>query len=277
MAPIPARNKKAFAQSLATPHIFQESTAAANVKILSSDFDIPQLQRKRRIWVYLPVDYDKSKVRYPVLYMQDGQNLFDAKTSYAGEWKVDETLNALAANKKRACIVIGIDNGSEKRMTEYAPWDHPRFGKQEGVAYTKFMVETLKPYIDQNFRTLKGSESTAVIGSSMGGLIAFYAALEYPQVFGRAGVFSPSFWHSEAAFELAKTKGPQAKKLKIYMFTGGQEGKTEMVEPLQRMTKVLKEAGFSSKRLYTALPVDGQHNEAFWSREFAGAYRWLFP
>ena len=277
MASIPMRNKKAFAQSLAAPHHFQESTAAANVKILAADFEIPQLKRKRRIWVYLPLDYAQTQKRYPVLYMQDGQNLFDAKTSYAGEWKVDETLNALAGAQKRACIVIGIDNGSEKRMTEYAPWDHPRFGKQEGVAYTKFMVETLKPYIDNNFRTLKGPESTAVMGSSMGGLIAFYAALEYPQVFGRAGVFSPSFWHAEAAFEFAKTKAPQAKKLKMYMFTGGQEGKAEMIAPMQRMTKILREAGFSKRRLYSAVPENGQHNEAFWAREFSGAYTWLFP
>ena len=83
MSGITARNKKAFAQSLATPHHFQESTAAANVKILATDFEIPQLQRKRRIWVYLPLDYEQGKKRYPVLYMQDGQNLFDAKTSFA--------------------------------------------------------------------------------------------------------------------------------------------------------------------------------------------------
>lgn len=274
MSGITPRNKKAFAQSLSLPHHFQESTAAANVKILATDFDIPQLQRKRRIWVYLPLDYEKSQKRYPVLYMQDGQNLFDAKTSFAGEWQVDETLNHLDSSLKRSCIVIGIDNGAEKRMSEYAPWDHPRFGKGEGVAYTKFMVETLKPYVDQHFRTLKGPESTAVIGSSMGGLIAFYAALEYPQVFGRAGVFSSSFWHSEAAFELAKKKGPLAKKLKIYMFTGAQEGKTEMVEPMQRMAKVLKAAGFDKRRLYTALP-EGKHNEAFWGREFGAAYTWL--
>ena len=276
MSGITARNKKAFAQSLATPHHFQESTAAANVKILATDFDIPQLQRKRRIWVYLPLDYEQGKKRYPVLYMQDGQNLFDAKTSFAGEWRVDETLNNLAKTQNRSCIVIGIDNGGEKRMGEYAPWDHPRFGKGEGVAYTKFMVETLKPYVDKNFRTLKGPESTAVIGSSMGGLIAFYAALEYPEVFGRTGVFSPSFWHSEAAFEFAKTKGPKAKKLKIYMFTGALEGKAEMVAPMERMAKVLKEAGFTKRRLYTALPKDGNHSEAFWAREFEGAYTWLF-
>lgn len=269
------RNKKAFAQSLSIPHHFQESTATPNVKIMATDFEIPQLKRKRRIWVYLPLDYDKSQKRFPVLYMQDGQNLFDAKTSFAGEWRVDETLNHLDSTLKRSCIVIGIDNGAEKRMTEYAPWDHPRFGKGEGVAYTKFMVETLKPYVDQHFRTLKGPESTAVIGSSMGGLIAFYAALEYPQVFGRAGVFSASFWHSEAAFELAKKKGPLAKNLKIYLFTGALEGQVEMVEPMQRMAKVLKEAGFNKRRLYTAIPKDGKHNEAFWASEFAGAYTWL--
>jgi predicted alpha/beta superfamily hydrolase len=276
MSSFTARNKKAFAEKLLSPHHFQESTAAPNVKILAAAFAIPQLKRERRIWVYLPPAYEKSRKRYPVLYMQDGQNLFDAKTSFAGEWQVDETLNQLDSTLKQNCIVIGIDNGAEKRMTEYAPWDHPRFGKGEGAAYTRFMVETLKPYIDQHFRTLPEPSSTAVMGSSMGGLIAFYAALEYPHVFGKAGVFSPSFWHSEAAFEFAQKKAPQAKKLKIYLLTGALEGKAEMIEPMQRMTKVLQAAGFTKRRLFSSLPKDGKHNEAFWAREFAGAYTWLF-
>ena len=126
----------------------QNSTAAANVKIISNTFQIPQLGRTRRVWIYLSPQYqtDTTK-RFPVLYMQDGQNLFDKTTSFSGEWEVDETLNRLAQQGDKGCIVVGIDNGGASRLNEYSPWINTRYGGGEGVLYTKFMVETLKPLL----------------------------------------------------------------------------------------------------------------------------------
>ncbi|HYE53636.1 MAG TPA: alpha/beta hydrolase-fold protein, partial [Chitinophagaceae bacterium] len=167
-------------------------TASRNVRIMDSAFYMPQLKRYRRIWVYLPPGYFIGNKRYPVLYMHDGQNLFDDATAFSGEWGIDETLDSM----KKHCIVVGIDNGGLKRMNEYNPYDNDRFGKGEGKQYLAFIVKTLKPFIDKKYKTLADKKNTHIAGSSMGGLISMYAAIVYPNVFGSAGVFSPSFWIS---------------------------------------------------------------------------------
>lgn len=130
-----------------TPRI---STASKNVHIIDTAFLIPQLKRVRRIWIYLPENY--TTYRYPVLYMHDGQNIFDDATSYAGEWEVDEFLDSAMV---KSCIVVAIDHGGDKRMNEYNPYDNARFGKGEGSAYVDFIVKALKPFIDKKYNTLK--------------------------------------------------------------------------------------------------------------------------
>jgi metallo-beta-lactamase class B len=165
-------------------------SANSQVQILDSAFYIPQLDRRRRIWIYLPKDYQASKTKYPVLYMHDGQNLFDDATSFAGEWGIDDALDSA----KKQCIVVGIDNGGVKRMNEYNAYDHEKFGKGEGDLYVDFIAKTLKPYIDKHYRTKKDAANTIIAGSSMGGLISIYAVVKYPKTFGKAGVFSPAFW-----------------------------------------------------------------------------------
>jgi len=172
------------------------STAAANVKILADSFSMPQLNRKRRIWIYLPPDYESSQKKYPVIYMHDGQNLFDNKTSFSGEWGVDETLNQLFEQGDYGAIVVGIDNGGNKRLDEYSPWKNPMYGGGDGDEYIDFIKYSLKPCIDQHFRTQTGPQSTCLWGSSMGGLISAYGVIKYPETFGKAGVFSPSYWFS---------------------------------------------------------------------------------
>jgi predicted alpha/beta superfamily hydrolase len=250
------------------------STASANVKILDEAFNMPQLGRKRRIWVYLPPDYAQSNRHYPVLYIQDGQNVFDTGTSFAGEWYVDETLDKLYSESGKTAIIVAIDNGGTLRMSEYSPWKNARMGGGEGKAYLKFMVETLKPYIDQHFRTEKGPESTGIMGSSMGGLIALYGALEYPQVFGKAGVFSPSLWFSNQVFSFAEKMAPKAHNLKIYLLAGKQEPEM-MGLSLLKMSDLLHRKGFSDQRLFTNF-TEGKHNEAFWGSAFPAAFNWLF-
>ncbi|MGN6249399.1 MAG: alpha/beta hydrolase-fold protein, partial [Ginsengibacter sp.] len=147
-------------------------TASPNVKIIDTAFYIPQLKRTRRIWIYLPPEYKNSAKRYGVLYMHDGQNLFDAATSYSGEWGVDEYLDSIANKNEKEVIVVGIDNGLSKRMSEYNPWEFENFGKGEGDQYVDFLVKNLKPFIDEHYRTLKNKANTFIAGSSMGGLIS---------------------------------------------------------------------------------------------------------
>ena len=145
----------------------------------------------------MPLDYYTAHKHYPVLYMHDNQNIFDEATAYSRtEWQVDETLNQLHTEGKPSAIIVGINNG-DRRSEEYSPWEHRSIGKPEGKKYAQFVAETLKPYIDSSFRTKPEAKHTGVMGSSMGGLISMYIGLEYPTVFGRVGVFSPSFWVSD--------------------------------------------------------------------------------
>ncbi len=159
------------------------STAADNVSVMADNFEMPQLGRTRRIWLYLPPDYATSGTDYPVLYMHDGQNLFDDSTSAYGEWHVDETLNTLYDQGSRVPIVVGIENGGEYRQAEYTPWEHPPYDGGDGDLYMEFIVQTLKPYIDLNYRTLPGRDYTGIMGSSLGGFISHYGALSIPGCF----------------------------------------------------------------------------------------------
>ena len=262
--------------------IIRNSTATKNVFILSEDFEIPQLNRKRRVWMYLPPNYEMSNESYPVMYMHDGQNIFDAATSFSGEWEVDETLNKLYKENDLKLIVVGVDNGGVKRLDEYSPWMNEEYGGGEGDAYVDFLVNTLKPYIDDNFRTLPDKENTAIMGSSMGGLISYYAALKHPDVYGKAGVFSPSLWFSKESIDYAKTRG-YLKDTNMYFLAGEREGDNVSFEEISQTVKdmntaveLLKDEGFPSKNIISKTVPDGEHNEKFWRTEFEEAILWLF-
>ncbi len=243
------------------------STASENVSIFEDNFLMPQLDRQRTIRVYLPPNYDNSEDNYPVLYIHDGQNVFDLKTSYSGEWEVDETLDKLYQEEGFSLIVVAIDNDGEKRLNEYSPWDHKKFGKGQGMVYAQFIVNTLKPKIDQSFRTKTDKNNTAIMGSSMGGLISHYTALQYPDVFGKAGVFSPSFWYSEDVFDFSK-KHSNTKDLRLYFLAGGKEGGNPTFEGISKTAKdmntmidVLKSGGFPAENINSKIEPEGEHNE----------------
>lgn len=214
----------------------QGHTRSSNVQVLDTAFQMPQLGKKRRIWVYLPAGYGQSGKKYPVLYMHDGQNLFDVKTSGFGEWGVDEVLDSLNQTGAKQAIVVGIDHGGNDRLKEYNPYDS-KFGKGEGKAYLEFLVKTLKPYIDQKFRTLSGARNTSIAGSSMGGLISMYAIAKYPDVFGSAGIFSPAFWVAPSLYKEVNTLMP-APKGKIYFVAGALEGEG-MLPDMEKMYRQL--------------------------------------
>jgi predicted alpha/beta superfamily hydrolase len=252
------------------------STAAANVKILSNNFYIPDLNRNRRIWIYLPPDYETALgKRYPVLYMHDAQNLFDVKTTAFGtEWKVDESLNSLFQQGDYGCIVIGIDN-SASRLDEYSPWVNPQYGGGQGDEYSMFLVNTLKPYVDANYRTISARHATGVMGSSMGGLISMFAFSEYQDVFSKAGVFSPAFWFAGDNSATHTATHPRKGSGRVYFLAGGQEP-ASVTSNMQKVADAMLTAGFSTSEILFETVSDGQHSEWFWAREFPDAYKWLF-
>lgn len=248
----------------------KQHTASPNVQVIDTAFAMPQLGRTRKIWIYLPENYATSKVKYPVLYMQDGQNLFDVYTAFAAEWNVDESLDALIKNGTPPCIVIGIDNGPQ-RMTEYNPYDFEKFGKGEGDQYVDFLVKTLKPFIDSHYRTLGSKDNTIIAGSSMGGLIAYYATLKYPKVFGKAGIFSPSFWIADKIKTLTDSAAPTLKS-KLFFYIGGQEGDVNV----QNMDDITQRLGQHSPAIiYSVVDPEGSHNEQAWSKWFPAFYKWI--
>lgn len=257
------------------------STASRNVSILTDSFAIPALGRTRRVWLYLPPDYATSRARYPVLYMHDGQNVFDERTSFAGEWGVDETLDSLHALGDRGVIVVAVDNGGTHRMDEYDPWRsaNAQLGGGEGDAYVGFLVHDLKPWIDQHYRTRRDPGHTGIMGSSMGGLISLYATLKHPEVFGRAGVFSCACWVADPAiYSYARHVVVPKDPPRFYFVSGDSETKEgQPARDQRRMVDTLAAAGFPTGSSIRAItPADGKHAEWFWRREFPAAYMWLF-
>jgi metallo-beta-lactamase class B len=246
-------------------------TATAQVKIIDTAFAIPQLNRIRRIWLYLPKSYATSKKTYPVLYMQDGQNLFNEQTAAYGEWGVDECLDSLQKQTGKECIVVGIDHGGDKRMTEYNPYDNNRFGNGEGKIYVEFLVKTLKPFIDKKFRTQPQTATTFIAGSSMGGLISAYAMVAYPNVFGGAGIFSPSFWLTPEIYTSAEQTSWTTVP-KFYCYAGEKESASMVADMDKFLTVLAKKPKMLTRR--SVYPL-GMHNEKAWRDEFDDFYKWI--
>ena len=251
-------------------------TTTSNVKILSENFNIPQLKTTRKIWIYLPPDYETSKKKYPVIYMHDGQNLFDEFSSFSGEWSVDETLNELYKETGTSAIVIGIDNGGDKRLAEYSPWNNEKYKTiGEGDLYVEFLAKTLKPYIDKTYRTEKQASKTLIIGSSMGGLISLYASAKHPTVFGKAGIFSPAFWFvSKDLNKYLNLNKNNIKNSKFYFVAGKNEDET-MAPEIENIEKLLLKKSVPEKNIVVKIDEDGTHTESYWKRELKASLIWL--
>jgi predicted alpha/beta superfamily hydrolase len=247
---------------------------------------MPVLGRDREIAVYLPPNYHKEPTRrFPVLYMWDGQNLFDPSTSFSGEWAVDLTAERLIREGKiEPMIIVGIYNGGSHRLSELSPWRDARLdARGEGHAFMRWVVSDLKDYIDSKFRTLTGPEHTGVAGSSMGGLASLFAAYRYPLVFGRAACLSPAFWFARGQIfrYVASRMRPQGSK--IYLDCGERE--TARVHPKRDFYKVayamvdlLKQQGFKEgEDLLWVSDPDGTHSEYFWARRMGPVLEYLFP
>jgi len=251
------------------------STASENISIMDESFYMPQLDRNRRIWIYLPPDYETSTKLYPVLYMHDGQNLFDTQTAFAGEWEVDETLDELFQANVNIPIVVGIDNGGNHRIDEYTPWFNSEYGiGGDGSLYIDFIIETLKPFVDDNYRTLPDRRNTGIMGSSLGGLISHYGSLKFQESFGKAGIFSPSYWWSDSVWTFTN-ENPKQFEMMIYQMCGDQES-ASTVPNMNLMNTYLTDVGFLPNELFIKVVAGGQHNEQLWRNEFGEAYLWLF-
>ncbi len=244
------------------------------IEVLDEAFEIPELIRTRRVAALLPHDYYETDKRYPVLYLQDGQNLYDDYAPY-GSWGVDKQLASMAARGKGDIIVIAIDHAEQQRISEFTPNFKNKLGRGEGRGYSKFLAKTLKPYIDSRFRTKPESEFTGIGGSSLGGLISIYAGLIFPEVYDRLMIFSPSLWVTpRIPFRIMKLT--HNFKGRIYLYGGEAESET-MVPNMQRFREELEQQT-PDQQVEFRVEVDphGQHNEARWGQEFPKAVEWLF-
>lgn len=246
------------------------------VEVISEEFYIPQLDRYRKVWALLPYDYYISDKKYPVLYLQDAQNLFNEGSAY-GNWEIDKKLSILAEYGRGDVIVIAVEHGSEDRIKEYI-FDNDNIANgSEGKKYIRFVTDTLKPFIDEHYRTKKDRENTGIGGSSLGALISLYSGFLYPEVYSKLLIFSPSLWiEPNNNFPMMSFRVPF--KTKIYLYGGEKEG-AKMVKRIQVFENYLKR--WEKKNLFdfefkTNINPDGEHSEFYWSQEFPRAIEWLF-
>jgi predicted alpha/beta superfamily hydrolase len=244
------------------------------------------LGNRRDILVYLPRGYGRfSRRRYPVLYLQDGQNVFDSATSFAGvEWGVDETAERLIrGNLIEPIIIVAVANMGEDRVHEYGPTrgvidtGAKRKRRSKGLApeYAHFLMDELKPYIDRKYRTNPAPEFTALGGSSLGGLVTLAIGVLYPEVFRRFIVMSPSVWWDDFALYRLVDSIEQKPPLKIWLDTGTAEPGWEHTRELGNR---LIEKGWKLHRDIEYLEAQGaDHSEAAWAARVEPALRFLFP
>lgn len=248
-------------------------TISPHVRILKSNFYMPQLDRYRRIWITIPSDYATSDLSYPVVYMHDGQNLFDVASSFAGEWRVDETMALPSMSGCKQAIFVGIDNGGMLRLRELSPWSNSEYNDGgEGDEYIDFIVETLKPFIDEHFRTFPERDYTTITGSSLGGLISMYAIAKHNEVFSKAGIFSPAFWFNPEIFDFVENN-PLSADSKVYFVCGTNESQS-MVQQMQEMKNLISSTVSPENIAYLTVQ-GGQHNEGFWAAQFPAAHHFL--
>jgi len=234
-----------------------------------------ELDNERDLLVSLPGGYAAGDRRYPVIYMHDGQNLFDPATSFSGSWNVDIAMAEVSLDGFDA-IVVGIPNMGRDRLAEYSPFEHPQLGGGRGDYYLEFLINTVKPLIDQRYLTAADRQHTGIVGSSMGGLISLYAFFRHPEAFGFAGVLSPSLWLTEAA-TFAFIEDAPFSPGKLYLDVGAREG-ARHVEKALRLRDILEEKGYTlGEDLMWVEEEHGAHHESAWARRFRDALPFLLP
>lgn len=244
------------------------------IETISEEFEIPQRIKTRRITALLPPSYYSSDKRYPVLYLQDGQNLFDDHAPF-GSWELDKRLANMAENGLNEIIIIAIDHAEEDRIAEFTPTAKTKLGIGDGKKYARFLAEVLKPHVDQHYRTKPEPEFTGIGGSSMGALVSIYTVFQYPELYSRLMIFSPSLWVNPALTEVFAHETSDTFHGKIYLYGGGNEGE-ELLQHLNSFKDTLIETSEEAYDVELSIKDDGQHNERAWGLEFPKALQWLF-
>lgn len=238
------------------------------------------LGNTREVTVYLPPGYDeKNEARYPVLYMQDGQNLFEAHRAFVpgNHWSLREAADTVIGERTAApMIIVGIDHAGPARIDEYTPEKDPKHsGGGRAGDYARMLIEELKPMIDTRFRTLPDPEHTAIGGSSLGGLVSLYLAFTYPNVFRRAAVMSPSVWWSGRTI-LGYAGSYEGRPPRLWLDIGGREG-SEALRDTRELRDRIQQKGWDEETFRYYEDRRGDHSERAWARRVRQTLEFLFP
>ena len=260
----------------------RQSTLTGNIKI-HEKFVSKVLGNERTLRVYLPPQYDSEPTRrFPVLYVHDGQNIFDGMTSYIPnqEWRIDETAEALIRGKLiDPIIIVGIDNAGMQRADEFLPIE-VQMGKDKagGKAdlYGKFLMNEVMPWVNQTYRTQTGPQNTGLMGSSFGGVISLYLGLKHPGTFGKLGVVSPSTWIGDGYLTRFVQELPKKTASKVWLDMGTSEGRTTLPQ-VRKLRDAFIARGWKEGRDFTYFE-DGyaEHNEAAWARRVGSIFMFLY-
>jgi predicted alpha/beta superfamily hydrolase len=267
------------------PEVIRVQAATGDLRLHKFHSRIFHNTRFLRVW--LPPGYDdpaNRNRRYPVLYLNDGQNLFEAAISFTGvEWQVDESSDRLIREGVvPPMIIVGIDNGGKDRLREYMPYRslQPMRWRAQGSRYANFLIREVMPFIDRDYRTAPGAENTGLGGSSLGALIALYTAASRPNVIGHLLLESPSLWASNRQM-IRQSRSIKRWPERIFLATGtaeaGRKDKDQsMVDDVRELAAILRRAGLDEKRLKFVVDEGALHHESAWAKRFPDALTFLF-
>ncbi|HTW58403.1 MAG TPA: alpha/beta hydrolase-fold protein [Terriglobales bacterium] len=267
-----------------TPGVIRAQSATGDLRL--HEFRSRTFRNTRFLRVWLPPEYDDSandSRRYPVLYLNDGQNLFEPSTAFGGvEWQVDETADRLIREGVvPPIIIVGIDNTGKNRFREYMPHRsfQPMMLRVQGTRYPNFLIKEVMPFIGRNYRVATGAENTGLGGSSLGALISLYTAVLRPDVIGHLLLESPSLWASNRQM-IRDARGVNRWPQRVYLATGTAEAGREdrnrsMVDDVRELAGILGRAGLDDKRLRLVIEEGAPHHESAWARRFPEALTFL--
>ena len=239
------------------------------------------LKNERDLVVYLPPGYEEQPSRrFPVLYLHDGQNLFDGSTAFVPgmDWRVGQTADhVIGTGTVEPLLIVGIYNLGKHRIHEYTPTRVPKIGGGRAGRYGKFLINEVKPFIDNEYRTLGGSAHTGLGGSSLGGLVSLYVGLKFPRIFGRLAALSPSVWWNQRVMHRFAAAVQAKPRPHIWLDIGTREGR-QIVRDVENFRDVLLQKGWEFGRDLHYERVEGaEHNEAAWSQRVGPVLQFLFP
>jgi predicted alpha/beta superfamily hydrolase len=238
------------------------------------------LLNQRDLIVYLPPGYDaQPERRFPILYLHDGQNLFDGTTSFIPgmDWHVGQTADeSIAAGAVEPLIIVGMYN-TQARIREYTPTHVPKLGGGRADRYAKFLIEEVKPFIEREYRTVNGTQNTGIGGSSLGGLVSLYLGLKLSNIFGKIAALSPSVWWNQRVMNRFALKYEARSRPRIWLDVGTREG-GRTVQDVEQFRDVLLQKGWRLEQDLHYERVEGaQHNEAAWAQRVGPFLRFLYP